>query len=134
MIKVVKEHLEHYAELLDLNPVEFFMTAWEQNKLDRSDVGYMCAILYEAGIPFEDINNWREAALLQIIDSQLADWSLADGGVSAMPVYDFIQAFLNNCVGFDENYVLLFIKKHADRWDKYAELYVENNMTIIERR
>ena len=134
MIKVVKEHIEHYAELLDSNPTEFFVIAWEQNKLDRGDVGYMSAVLYEAGIPSEEINDWRDAALLQIIDSQLADWSLADGGVSAMPVYDFIEAFLGNRVGYDENYVLLFIKKHADRWNKYAELYVENSMTIIARR
>lgn len=134
MIKVVKEFIEQHVELLDNNPQEFFLRAWEENTLDRGDVSYMCAILYEAGISSDDINSWREDALIDILDTQMEEFGLADGGVSAMPVYDFIQAYMDNCVGYDENYVLLFIQKHADRWDNYIELYKENNMTIISRR
>lgn len=133
MLPWVKEFIESNIDLLDTNPQEFFLRSWEENKLDRSDVAYMSTILSDAGICFEDVTEWREGALLQILDTQISDWAIADGGVSAMPVYDFIQAFLDNCVGFDENYVLLFIKKNAERWDNYIELY-EDNMTIIARR
>lgn len=133
MIKVVQEFIEHHVDLLDTNPQEFFLRAYEENKMDSSDVGYMCAILYAAGISADDINEWRDGALLQILDTQISDWAIADGGVSSMPVYDFIKVFLDNRVGYDANYVFLFIEKHIERWDNYAQVYKENNMTIIER-
>ena len=134
MIKVVKEFIEQHIELLDKNPQEFFLKAWEENTLDRGDVGYMSAILYEAGIPSDDINSWREDALIDVLDICIDEFATDDSSISAMPVYDFIQVYMDNCVGYDENYVLLFIQKHAERWDNYIELYVENNMTIISRR
>ena len=134
MIKVVKEFIEQHIELLDKNPQEFFLKAWEENTLDRGDVGYMSAILYEAGIPSDDINSWREDALIDVLDICIDEFATDDSSISAMPVYDFIQVYMDNCVGYDENYVLLFIQKHAERWDNYVELYVENNMTIISRR
>lgn len=134
MIKIVQEFIERYIDLLDTNPQEFFLRAWEENKMDRREVSYMCAILYEAGIPSDDINSWREAALLQILDTQISDWALADGGVSGMPVYEFIEVFLDNCVGFDENYILLCMKKNASRWNKWAHIYMLHDMTVIERK
>ena len=134
MIKVVQEFIEHYVDLLDADPQEFFLRAWEENKMDSSDVGYMCAILYEAGIPSDDINEWRDNALLQILDTQISDWAIADGGVSALPVYDFIEVFLDNRIGYDANYVFLFIENHANRWSNYAKVYKVNNITIIARR
>ena len=134
MLPWVKEFIENNIDLLDTNPQEFFLRSWEENKLDRSDVAYMSTILSDAGISFDDITEWRENALLQILDTQMSDWAIADGGVSSMPVYDFIEVFLDNCVGFEENYVLLFIKNHAERWDTYIELFIENNMPIIARR
>ena len=134
MLPWIKEFIENHIDLLDTNPQEFFLRSWEEDKLDRSDVVYMSTLLSDAGIPYEDINEWRENALLQILDTQISDWAIADGGVSSMPVYYFIEDFLDNCVGFEENYVLLFIEKHAERWDNYAKVYKENNMTIIARR
>lgn len=133
MNKEVKKFIEENVDLLDADPVEFFYQSWlSSNTLSQSDVAYMSAILAEAGI--EDINDNRDLALLRALDTQMEEFGLADGGVSAMPVYDFIQAFMDNCVGYNENYMLLFIKEHAERWDSFIELYVENNMTIIARR
>ena len=54
----------------------------------------------------KDVEENRGLALLKALDYQMVDFGSADGGVSAMPVYDFIQAYMDNCVGYDENYVL----------------------------
>lgn len=133
MNKEIKKFIEANVDLLDSDPVEFFFRSWEASGiLSQSDVAYMSAILAEAGI--DNINDNRDLALLRALDTQMEEFSLADGGVSAMPVYDFIEAFMDNCVGYNENYMLLFIKQHAERWDSFIELYVENNMTIIARR
>ena len=129
----IKRFIEKNVDLLDYDPVGFFFRSWEASDiLSRPDVGYMSTMLFEAGI--KDVEDNRELALLKALDTQMEEFGSADGGVSAMPVYDFIQAYMDNCVGYHENYVLLFIQKHADRWDNYIELYKENNMTIISRR
>ena len=133
MNPAIKLFIEHTVDILDTDPVDFFFKAWQaSNILWREDVAYMSTMLSEAGI--KDVEENRELALLKALDTQMEEFEVADGGVSAMPVYDFIQAYMDNCVGYDENYVLLFIQKHADRWDSYIELYQENNMTIISRR
>ena len=132
MNKEIKKFIEKHVDLLDSDSVEFFYQTWLDYTLQRSDIAYMSTMLSEAGI--KDVEENRELALLKALDTQMEEFGLADGGVSGMPVYDFIQAYMDNCVGYDENYVLLFIQKHADRWDNYIELYKENNMTIISRR
>lgn len=133
MNPAIKLFIEHTVDILDTDPVDFFFKAWQaSNFLWREDVAYMSTMLSEAGI--KDVEENRELALLKALDTQMEEFGSADGGVSSMPVYDFIEVFLDNCVGYDENYVLLFIQKHADRWDNYIELYIENNMTIISRR
>lgn len=132
MNKETKKFIEKHVDLLDSDPVDFFYQTWLDYTLQRSDIAYMSTILSEASI--KDVEENRELALLKAIDTQMKEFSFADGGVSAMPVYDFIQAYMDNCVGYDENYVLLFIQKHADRWSNYIELYKENNMTIISRK
>ena len=131
MTQNIKEFIENYITILEKDPVDFFKLTYEQGKLDRADVAYMSSLLSDAGI--EDVDLAREMALLGIIDNQIADWSLADGGVSSMPLYDFIQVFLDNCVGFDENYVLLYMKKHAVRWNRWAKIRMLHDMTVIER-
>ena len=129
----IRRFIEAHVDLLDTDPVEFFYQSWlASTTLGQSDVAYMSSILADAQI--ENIEESRELALLKALDSQMEEFGLADGGVSAMPVYEFILAYMDNCVGYNENYVLLFIQKHADRWDSYIELYKENNMTIISRR
>lgn len=129
----IRKFIEEYVDLLDTDPVEFFYQSWlASDTLGQPDVAYMSAILAEALI--ENIDDNRELALLKALDNQMEEFGLANGGVSAMPVYDFILAYMYNCVGYNENYVLLFIQKHADRWHNYIELYKENNMTIISRR
>lgn len=133
MLPWIKAFIENHIDLLEINPQEFFLRSWEEINLDRSDVAYMSTILSDAEIPFEDINEWREGALLQILDTQISDWAIADGGVSSMPVYDFIEAFLYNCVGFEENYVLLFMKNHAARWEKWVKIHMLHDMTVISK-
>lgn len=133
MNKHIKRFIEEYVDLLDTDPVEFFYQSWlASTTLEQLDVAYMSSILADAGI--ENINDDREHALLKALDTQMEEFGLSGEGVSAMPVYDFIQAFMDNCVGYHENYVFLFIQKHAERWDNYIELYKENDMTIISRR
>ena len=132
MNKEIKNFIEKHVDLLDFAPVEFFYQTWLDYTLQSSDIAYMSTMLSEAGI--KDVEENRELALLKALDIQMEEFGSFDGGVSAMPIYDFIQAYMDNCVGYDENYVLLFIQKHADRWDNYIELYKENNMTIISRR
>ena len=92
----------------------------------------MSTMLSEAGI--KDVEESRKLALLKVLDTCMDEFASDDSSISSMPVYDFIEAYMENCVGYNENYVLLFIQKHSDRWDTYIELYVENNMTIISRR
>lgn len=133
MNRAIKLFIESAVDVLDIDPVDFFFKAWQASIfLWREDVAYMSTMLSEAGI--KDVEENRELALLKVLDTQMEKFGIADGGVSAMPVYDFIQGYMDNCVGYDENYVLLFIQKHAERWDNYIELYKENNMTIISRR
>lgn len=133
MNPAIKLFIESTVDVLDTDPVDFFFKAWQaSNILWREDVAYMSTMLSEAGI--KDVEENRKRALLKALDTQIDEFASADGGVSSMPVYDFIQAYMDNCVGYNENYVLLFIQKHSDRWDTYIELYVENNMTIISRR
>ena len=132
MNKEIKKFIEQHVDLLDSDPREFFYQTWLNYTLQRSDIAYMSTMLSEAGI--KDVEESRDLALLKALDTQMDEFGSADAGVSAMPVYDFIQAYMDNCVGYDENYVLLFILKHAERWDNYIELYKENNMTIISRR
>lgn len=129
----IKRFIEQNVDLIDSAPVEFFFRSWEASSiLGRSDVAYMSTMLSDADI--KDVEESRELALLKALDTQIEEFGFADGGVSAMPVYDFIQAYMDNCVGYNENYVLLFIQKHANRWASYVDLYKENNMTIISRR
>ena len=133
MNKNIKRFIEEYVDLLATDPVEFFYQSWlASTTLGQPDVAYMSAILAEAGI--ENINDNRDLALLEALDTQVKEFGLCGDGVSAMPIYDFIEIYMDNRVGYNENYVLVFIQKHAERWDNYIELYKENNMTIISRR
>ena len=133
MNPAIKLFIEHTVDLLDTDPVDFFFKAWQaSNSLRREDVAYMSTMLLEAGI--KDVGENRELALLKALDTEIEEFTSDDPSVSSMPVYDFIEAYMENCVGYDENYVLLFMQKHADRWDTYIELYEENNMPIISRR
>lgn len=132
MNKETKKFIEKHVDLLDSDPVEFFYQTWLDFTLQGSDIAYMSTMLSEAGI--KDVEENRNLALLKALDTQIEEFGLCGEGVSAMPVYEFIQIYMENCVGYNENYVLLFIQKHADRWDNYIELYKENNMTIISRK
>lgn len=133
MNPAIKLFIESTVDVLDTDPVDFFFKAWQaSNILWREDVAYMSTMLSEAGI--KDVEENRELALLKALDTAMDEFASDDSSISSMPVYDFIQAYMDNCVGYEENYVLLFIQKHAERWDNYIELYKENNMTIISRR
>ena len=133
MNPAIKLFIEHTVDLLDTDPVDFFFKAWQaSNRLRREDVAYMSTMLFKAGI--KDVGENRELALLKALDTEIEEFTSDDPSISSMPVYDFIDAYMENCVGYDENYVLLFMQKHADRWDNYIELYEENNMPIISRR
>ena len=133
MNHVVKLFIESTVDLLDTDPVDFFFKAWQaSNSLRREDVAYMSTMLFKAGI--KDVGENRELALLKALDTEIEEFTSDDPSISSMPVYDFIDAYMENCVGYDENYVLFFMQKHADRWDNYIELYEENNMPIISRR
>ena len=133
MSPAIKLFIEHTVDLLDTDPVDFFFKAWQaSNSLRREDVAYMSTMLFKAGI--KDVGENRELALLKALDTEIEEFTSDDPSISSMPVYDFIEAYMENCVGYDENYVLLFMQKHADRWDNYIELYEENNMPIISRR
>ena len=133
MNPAIKLFIESTVDVLDTDPVDFFFKAWQaSNSLRREDVAYMSTMLLEAGI--KDVGENRELALLKALDTEIEEFTSDDPSVSSMPVYDFIEAYMENCVGYDENYVLLFMQKHADRWDNYIELYEENNMPIISWR
>ena len=91
MNPAIKLFIEHTVDILEADPVDFFFKAWQaSNILWREDVAYMSTMLSEAGI--EDVEENRELALLKALDTQMEVFGVADGGVSAMPVYDFIQA------------------------------------------
>lgn len=129
----IKRFIEQNVDLLDTDSVEFFFRSWEASAiLGRSDVAYMSTMLSEAGI--KDVEENRRLALLKALDTEIEEFTSDDPSTSSMPVYDFIEAYMENCVGYDKDYVLLFIQKHAERWDNYIELYKENNMPIISRR
>lgn len=126
----IKKFIEDNIDLLDKDLTEFFIKSNDDYMLAQADIAYMSAILSEAGIT--QINEARDRALLYIMDQQVLEWSSGDSGVSSMPVYDFIEAFLGNCVGYNLNFVLLFVIEHAPRWEKYVKIYKPDNMTIIE--
>lgn len=130
----IKHFIEKYIELLDTNPTEFFVKSYIES-MPREDVGYMSVLLSDAGIDSNEITEWRHNALYQIIDTQISTWYSSTGGVSAMPLYDFISAFLDNCIGFSENYVLLFMLKNTHRWTHWVTFTKDTtrNLTIIER-
>ena len=133
MNPAIKLFIEYAVDILDTDPVDFFFKAWQSsNSLRREDVAYMSTMLSEAGI--KDVEENRRLALLKALDTEIEEFTSDDPSTSSMPVYDFIEAYMENCVGYDKDYVLLFIQKHAERWDNYIELYKENNMPIISRR
>ena len=89
MNPAIKLFIEHTVDILDADPIDFFFKAWQaSNILWREDVAYMSAMLSDAGI--KDAEESRELALLKVLDTQMEEFESADGGVSAMPVYDFI--------------------------------------------
>lgn len=126
----IRNFIEKHILLLEKDPAQFFVNTYESG-LDRADVAYMSALLSEAGI--QNIEESRNKALLELINDQINEWNMSDGGVTSMPVYDFIQAFLDSCVGFEENYVLLFIKKNQNKWKDKARIYMLHDMTVIEK-
>lgn len=131
MEKSIKDFIEHNKSLLnDLST--FFLQTFDDPILTQSDIAYMSTLLSDAGI--QNIDSYREHALQRVIDAQIKMWCLSDTGVSALPLYYFIEAFLDTCIGFDENYVLLYITKNVQRWENYIKLYKEENITIISRR
>ena len=133
MNPAIKLFIESTVDVLDTDPVNFFFKAWQSsNSLRREDVAYMSTMLSEAGI--KDVEENRRLALLKALDTEIEEFTSDDPSTSSMLVYDFIEAYMENCVGYDKDYVLRFIQKHAKRWNNYIELYKENNMPIISRR
>ena len=130
MVSKVKIFLEKYGHLV--NDLEEFFDEVYDSDLEDDNIGYMCFLLDQAGI--ENINEYRDKSLHKVIEYATTEFGTSrDPSIQAMPIKDFIEAFLENRIGYSIDYVKLYMFKHAKEW-KSVKLYNDtNNIPIIER-
>ena len=114
MTNEVKNFIETNYELLDSDPNNFFMTAY--NGLSIHQQGELIDVLNEAGIEFEKS---REAVLRFILTMQFEDLEL--------PIFlqTYINRYLLGILGYDYFELSQFILEESTEFD--VDIVFENN-------
>ena len=114
MTEAVKNFIETNYELLDSDPNNFFMTAY--NGLSIHQQGELIDILNEAGIEFEQA---RDAVLRFILTM--------DFEVLGRPEFldTYIDRYLHGILGYDNFELHQFILEESNEFD--VDIVVENN-------
>ena len=102
------------------------------NDLDWYEADMVIDILNSCDI---DITDERYAALDVVIQVNIINWKrgINSGGVSGMPVKDFVLGFFNNTVGFSVNEVSSYMLTHKDRY-RDVEIYDNKGTLVIDWR
>lgn len=114
MTEEVKNFIETNYELLDSDPNDFFMTAY--NGLSIHQQGELIDILNDAGIDFEQS---RDAVLRFILTMNF--------DTLERPVFvdTYIARYLEGILGYDTFELRQFILEESDEFD--VDIVVENN-------
>ena len=131
MNEKVKKFLEEQIDLIDNDRFEdLFLNAFDDFSYD--DMQNLCESLVSADI--HNFTEGRETALNEIISFATEDWNNGDGGVSAMPLKEFIDAFLYNRLGLSMDYVVNYILEHKEDFKNNVEIvFPEKGLLIIQR-
>ncbi len=125
----IKNFLENHIELIDQNK-------WECLWLDAFDnFNYQDMITLVIFLEEADVYNKEEHenALMGITIMALDEWAPSDGGVTQMPLKDFIQAFLDNRLGFELQEAMDIIYKNRDEVIDYVDIFYEGDTLVINR-
>ena len=114
MTEAVKNFIETNYELLDSDPNNFFMTAY--NGLSIQQQGELIDVLNQAGVDFEQS---RDAVLRFILTMNFEDLE--------RPVFvdTYIDRYLYGILGYDDLELHQFILEESDEFD--VDIVVENN-------
>ena len=114
MTEAVKNFIETNYELLDSDPNNFFMTAY--NGLSIQQQGELIDVLNQAGVDFEQS---RYAVLRFILTMNFEDLE--------RPVFvdTYIDQYLYGILGYDDLELHQFILEESDEFD--VDIVVENN-------
>jgi hypothetical protein len=120
---------KHYDKLDDLE--ELFDDAYDD--LNNPEFVRLLNMLKSANIDYEQA---LEITMNKIITECIGEFALdKDPSTKAIPILDFVAAFLNNFFGFTTGYIRDYMLEHAEQWDNLVELYIDEiNIPIIERR
>ena len=128
----IKTFIESNIDLIDAGRWEdFFYLAATSSNLSMIDASALAAIIYDIGM--EQVNDVREKVLFRCMDEAVQNFSNIMSGVSQMPLKDFVDMFLNNCVGFWLPAVQRMLEKNEQRWKQYIEFDVDQGIEVIRR-
>lgn len=122
----LKKHIDKINNLEEL-----FDDAYDE--LSNSEVVQLVNMLNSANIDYEQA---LEITMNKIITECIGEFALdKDPSTKAVPILDFVAAFLKNFFGFTTGYIRDYMLKHAEQWDNLVELYIDEiNIPIIKRR
>lgn len=126
----VNDFLKKHSDKLD-KLEELFDDAYDE--LTNPEYIRLLNMLKSANIDYEQA---EETTMNKIITECIQQFAFdKDPSIVAMPILDFVAAFLNNSFGFTAGYIRDYMLEHAKQWDNVVELYIdENKIPIIERR
>jgi hypothetical protein len=131
MTEKVKKFIETNLDAIDNDLTQLFLIAFDD--LNNNDMKELCSILDAAEIDYEQR---RQSALNYIITMACEDFAgvTDSGGVTAMPVRDFIEVYLDNRLGYSIDYVRNYISINISEYADMVELVYEYDMDIIKVR
>lgn len=133
MKEKVRSFIENHITEIDKNLfVDVYLNAFDDFGYD--DMIEMTKIFLLSGI---DVEKDRLTALNYIITMACEDFAGvidSGGGVSAMPVRDFIEIYLDNRLGYSTDYVRDYISDNIAEYADMVEIVYEYDMDIIKVR
>lgn len=126
----VNDFLKKHSDKLDDLEV-FFDDAYDD--LNNPEFVRLLNMLKSANIDYEQaLENTMNKIITECIQEFAFD---KDPSIAAIPILDFVAAFLNNFFGFTTGYIRDYMLEHAEQWDNLVELYIDElKIPIIERR
>lgn len=126
----VKNFIEDNIKLIDVeNFMALFLKAYDEISADELlEVQF---ILEKAGF---NISEERDLALHTILDEKVQQYAVPQGGVSQMPVNEFLWVFLNNHFGVGYIYIEEYMMKHKDDWSDLVDLFETDGKNVISRK
>lgn len=127
----IKEFIEKNISYLDNDKLtDFFLRAYDSEQFDIQDMQELSFTLIEAGIAVAEA---RDIALEKVFIAQLDLFCNSSGGLSQLPLSDFISAFLDNRFGLSIKYVQEYILDNPELWEDSVVIESDKHGTIVIR-